>query len=205
MQYESEFEIIEIINSSITKKQHRYSHFYRINLIDGLESELSVFDLYMNHSIAKRNPKYDNHFHNKLELAYVLYTEVGIHPLHLYFFHDIPRAMWRGYLYGKGFKQKSYKSFEWYDLLHPLPFYPNLKGFCHTKNVVDFCSLKRIRGLRYQRRDELDFSLECTIASLARYQNKIPKQIPNANDVLVSTEEAQALLKEKRRFEVIRK
>lgn len=203
MHYESEFEVIETINSSITKKQHQYSHFYRINLIDGLESELAVWDLYMNHSIAKRNPKYDNHFHNKLELAYVLYTEIGIHPLHLYFFNDIPRTMWLGYLFGKEFKQKSYKSFEWYDLLHPLPFYPNLKGFCHSKQFFDSCPLERIKEINHQRRDEIKFSLEWTIASLTRYQNKIAKHNPDADAVLISTQDAFTLLGERRKLEVL--
>lgn len=205
MHYESEFEVIETINSHITKQQHSYPHFYHIKLATDTDPKLSVRDLQMNHSIAKRNPKSNNHYENKLELAYVLYTEIGIHPLHFYFFHDIPRIMWQGYLLGKGYKAKPYKTTEWYDLLHPLPFYPNLKGFCHSKQCFDSCSLERIRVLRYQRKDETRFSLEWTIASLARYQNKIPKQISDANDVLVSSEEAIELLKQERRLEVIRK
>ncbi len=200
MKYKSEFEIVETINSRVTKLQHRYILLYHVELsMEKEESYLRIWDMRANHPVGGRRMKSTNYQQNKLELAYVLYTTTGIHPLHLFFFHDTPREMWKGYVLAKGHEEKPYKRVEWYDLLHPLPLYPNLEGFCHTKEFIDSCAINRVPQTAFG--DEIQFSLEWTLASLERYQGKVPKHNPEGEDILVTT--GNAFVKEKRKLEVV--
>ncbi len=189
MKYESEFEIVETINSTVTKKQHIYTRLNKVTLQCGDEEPLlSIWDLRANHPVGGTKPKRSNYLQEKLELGCVLYTTTNIHPLHLYFFRDIPREMWRGFLFGKAYEHKKYKTAEWYDLFHPLPFYPNLAGFCHVKEPVISCSEEQVRNYNPQN-DVEAFSLEWTIRSLRRYAERIPKHSCEENAVLIGTNE----------------
>ncbi len=200
MKYESEFEIVETINSSVTKKQHIYTLFYKVMLQCGNEeSSLVIWDMHANHLVGGVKPRRITYLQEKLELGYVLYTTTNIHPFHLYFFHDIPREMWKGFLYGKAHEHKKYKTAEWYDLLYPLPFYPNLQGFCHRKSPLVSCSQDELKD--YIPKNDLEkFSLEWTIHSLSRYNERVPKWLQQENDVLV---EANSISHQSRHFKVI--
>ena len=197
MKYESELEIVETINSRVTKLQHRYTRLHHVEITIGKEeSVLKIWDMRANHPVGGRRMKCISSIADQLELGYVLYTTTGIHPLHLFFFHELNYDLWKGYLLAKGYEHKSYKSVEWYDLLYPLPFYPNLEGFCHVKEPVGSAQPNRIQKACVD--EELKFSLERTIAALEHYQGKIPKAIPEAEDVIISTEDAFAFLKQRK-------
>ncbi len=197
MKYESEFEIVETINSTVTKKQHVYTRLNRVTITCGDEDPvLAVWDLRANHPVAGARPKRSNYLQEKLELGYVLYTTTNIHPLHLYFFHDISREMWKGFLYGKAHEHKRYKTVEWYDLLYPLPFYPNLAGFCHAKEPVLSCSEEEVRQ-HLPQNDVEAFSLEWTLRSLERYATQVPKNFQDKDAILIETKEVSLFRKAK--------
>ena len=201
MKYESEFEIVETINSRATKLQHRYILLYHIEIaMQNEESVLKIWDMRANHPVGGRQMKNTNYQQNKLELGYVLYTTTGIHPLHLFFFHDIPREMWKGYLFAKGYEHKPYKRTEWYDLLNPLPFYPNLDGFCHVKEPVGSCPLRQIDQASLD--DKMKFSVERANTALQHYQGKVAKAIQDAEEIIISREDAFAFVKQ-RKLEVM--
>lgn len=201
MKYESEFEIVETIDSRVTKRQHKFSMLYHIEVaLEKEESYLRIWDMRANHPADGTRFKSTNETRDKLEIGYVLYTTIGIHPLHLFFFHELSYDLWEGYLLAKGYENKSYKKVAWYDLLNPLPFYPNLEGFCHAKEPVDSCSIGRID--RTSLDDRMKFSLERASTALQHYQGKVPKAIPDAEDILVSTQDAFAFVKQ-RKLEVM--
>jgi hypothetical protein len=187
MKYESEFEIVETINSTVTKKQHVYTRLNKVTLCCADEDALlTIWDLRANHPVGGTKPKRSTYLQEKLELGYCLYTTTNIHPLHLYFFRDISREMWRGFLYGKAHEHKKYKTAEWYDLLHPLPFYPNLSGFCHVKEPVLSCAEERVR--QYTPQNDIEaFSLEWTLRSLERYAMKLTKHTQDKDAILIGT------------------
>ena len=201
MKYESEFEIVETINSRVTKLQHRYTRLHHVEItIEKEESFLKIWDMRANHPVGGKRMKSTNYQQNKLELGYVLYTTSGIHPLNLFFFQDITRDLWKGYLLAKGYEHKPYKNVEWFDLLHPLPFYPNLEGFCHVKEPVGSCTARQIDEVSLD--NKLQFSVERVTSALNQYQGKLPKVIPDAEDIIVSTEDAFAFVKQ-RKLEVM--
>lgn len=193
MKYESEFEIVETINSRVTKLQHRYILLYHVEMeLEKEESSLKIWDMRANHPVGGTRIKSTNTCRDQLELGYILYTTTGIHPLHLFFFHELTYDLWRGYLLAKGHEKKPYKRKEWYDLLNPLQFYPNLEGFCHVKEPVGSCSVGRIE--RESLDDKMKFSLDRASQALQHYQRKIPKAIPDAEDILISTQDAFAFV-----------
>jgi hypothetical protein len=197
MRYESEFEIVETINSKITKLLHCYILLYHIEMeLEKEESYLKIWDLRANHPINGTEIKNTNPIYNQLELGYVLYTSTGIHPLHLFFFHEISYDLWKGYLLAKGYKKKPYKRTQWYDLLYPLPFYPNLEGYCHAKEPVSSCSIGRIDQTSLD--DTMKFSVERASLALHYCYGKVPKAHHNAEEILISTQEACVCVKQRR-------
>ncbi len=201
MKYESEFEIVETINSSVTKKQHIYTHLNRVTVCCGDEEPLlAIWDLRANHPVGGTRSKRSTYLQEKLELGYCLYITTNIHPLHLYFFCDISREMWKGFLYGKAHEHKKYKTAEWYDLLHPLPFYPNLAGFCHAKEQILSCSEEEAR--QYAPQNDVEaFSLEWTLRSLERYATRVPKHSQDKDAILIGTKDVS--VSKKAKFQVI--
>ena len=176
---------METINSTVTKKQHIYTRLNKVTLQCGDEEPLlTVWDLRANHPVGGIKPKQSSYLQEKLELAHCLYTTTNIQPLHLYFFRDISRDMWRGFLYGKTHEHKKYKTAEWYDLIHPLPFYPNLVGFCHIKEPIVSCTLEQLRSFT-PKNDIETFSLEWTVGSLERYATMVQKHSDNENAIII--------------------
>jgi hypothetical protein len=57
---------------------------------------------------------------------------------------EISYDLWKGYLLAKGHEEKPYRRVEWYDLLHPLSFYPNLEWFCHAKEIIGSYAISRV-------------------------------------------------------------
>ncbi|MBI5072367.1 hypothetical protein HZA99_00965 [Candidatus Woesearchaeota archaeon] len=80
--------------------------------------------------------------------------------------------------------------------MNPLPFYPNLEGFCHVKEPIGSCSSRQIDQASLD--ETLKFSVERASTALQQYQGKLPKAIPEAGDILISTQDAFACIKQKK-------